>query len=220
MPTKLDRLLEHLEPIRVLDEVSARTDEAMNSFAFPAGRITVWDDFKACVIRFVAHVERHALRLEAPYQVDPDFAWGRCVRMLMRKFDSSGEKAAFEMARTGNEGGLYAVLKAVAWSIAEQMAEAEISGRVSHYLGELSATQQLAASSEYVVKYGHLLPAELTEDNALRIRTRFYKVLTQHPELMKRFRRIGRRGPPAAATSRAPNPSAGQDVVAQGSTRP
>ena len=33
------------------------------------------------------------------------------------------EKAAFEMARTGNEGGLYAVLKAIAGQLAEEYAE-------------------------------------------------------------------------------------------------
>ncbi len=34
MRTTLDQLLERLEPHLVLDKVSARTDEAMNSFAF------------------------------------------------------------------------------------------------------------------------------------------------------------------------------------------
>lgn len=193
MPTKLESLLEQLEPDRVLDVVSARTDEAINSFSFLSARIINWDEFRACMIRFIAHVERHALQLQFPYQVDPDFAWGRCVRMLMDKFGPSGEKAAFEMARTGNGGGLYAVLKAVAWRIAEQLAKNEISGRVSAYLDDLSAQQRLAASTEYRARFGHLLPAELTEASAARIHANFHKVLEEHPQLMRRFRKIGRR---------------------------
>ena len=209
---KLERLLEHLEPDRVLDVLAARTDEAINSFASPSARITSWDGFRACMIRFVAHVERHALRLQSPYQIDPDFAWGRSVRMLMDKFGPSGEKAAFEMARTGNEGGLYAVFKAVAWRIAEQLAQNEISARVSEYLNGLSAQQRLAASTEYLARFGHLLPAELTEASAARIHANVHKVLEKHPQLMKQFRKIGRGGPPATASATAPKKPRGHGV--------
>lgn len=110
----------------------------------------------------------------------------------MDEFGPSGEKAAFEMTRTGNEGGLSRVLKAVAKSISKQLAKTEISARVSCHLDRLSIRQRLAASAEYLEKYGHLLPAELTEGSAARIHANFHKVLAEHPHLMRRMREIGR----------------------------
>jgi len=188
----LEQLLESLEPDRVLDVVSARTNDALNSFPFTSGRVTTWDEFQACMIRFVAHVESKALRLKSPCQVAPDFAWGRCVRILIDKYGSSGEKVAFEMARTGNEGGLYAVFKAVAWRTSERLAKNEISAYVSDYLNGLSVQERLAASAEYIKKYGHLLPTELTEDSAARVHANFQKVLEEHPHTMQRMRNVGR----------------------------
>ena len=193
MAQELDELLDHLEPERVLDVVSARADEALNSFLVRSGCIATWDEFRACLIRFIAHVEYEAFQLDSRYSTDPDFAWGRCVRILMNAFGADGEKAGFELARTGNEGGLYAVLKAVANSIAEQVAKNEISVRVLDYLNHLTAQQRLATSADYLERYGHLLPAELTEGSAARLHDHFHKVLAEHPYLMRRLREIGRR---------------------------
>ena len=192
MPTALDRLLESLDPERVLDEVAARTDEALNSFPVQSVQITDWHQFKSRLIDFVGHVESKALRLRSDVRMDGGFAWGRCVKILMRRYGAEGEKAAFEMARTGNDGGWYAVLKAVARQIADQLAENETTARTLRYWGRLSVEQQLAATTEYLAKYGHLLPSELTEGSAARLRARFPKVLEQHPRLLQQLRKTGR----------------------------
>jgi len=56
----------------------------------------------------------------------------------------------------------------------------------------LSVEEQLAASTEYLQKYGHLLPSELTEGSAARIRANLPKVLEEHPHLIQRLRQVGR----------------------------
>ena len=192
MSTGLDKLLDTLDPARVLDQVSMRVDEAVNSFPMPDVPVGSWDQFRACLVSFVAHVEAKALRLPAPVRADPDYAWGRCVRMLMAKYGGAGDKAAFEMARTGNEGGLYGVLKTLAWQIAEQMARTEIRARVNTYWDQLSTDQRLAASQEYLRNYGHLLPSELVEASAARIRALLPNVLEEHPRILQRLHKIGR----------------------------
>ena len=121
-----------------------------------------------------------------------DFDWGRCTQILMRAYGSNGEKAAFEMARTGNDGGLYAVLKKMANSMAEQYIENEVSAKVSFYWNGLTVDEMLKAADEYLSKYGHLLPSELTEGSAGRIRANMPKVLQEHPRLLQRLGRIGR----------------------------
>ena len=192
MSSKLDRLLETLEPARVLDEVSARVDSAMNAFCPPRAQITDWEQFKACLVAFVTQVESKVLRLARPVRADADLAWGRCARMLIPKYGGSADKTAFEMARTGNEGGLYAVLKTLAGQISQQLAENEIRARVLAFWDGLSVDERLAIADEYLRKYGHLLPSEVTEASAARLRVNMPRVLQEHPRLLREFRQIGR----------------------------
>jgi hypothetical protein len=105
---------------------------------------------------------------------------------------SSGDKVAFELARTGNEGGLYHVLRKLASRLAEEYAGNEIRARISDWWHRLSVPQKFAAMDEYLAAFGHFLPSELTEGTAARLRADFPKVLAQHPYLMQRFRRLGR----------------------------
>lgn len=192
MGSKLDRVLDYLDPRRTLDEVERRTDDALNSFVPAASQITRWDEFRACLIRFLHHVESRALRLSQPCAMGVDFDWGRCVQFLMRAYGANGEKTAFEMARTGNEGGLYGVLKKMAQAVGEHYAENEVSAKVLFYWNGLSIPEKLAAADEYLGKYGHLLPSELTEGSAARVRANLPKVLEEHPRLLRRLRGIGR----------------------------
>jgi hypothetical protein len=190
MPTRLERLLETIDPARTLDEVSNRVDHAFNTFSSTEAVITNWDDFEAILARFFCHVENVILRIDR--SVDPGMDWGRSSQLLREEYGPSGDKAAFEMARTGAEGGLYAVLKTIARRMAEQYAGREISARISHFWNELSVDEQLAATTEYLEKYGHLLPSELTEGSAVRIRANFPRVLEEHPRILQRMRRVGR----------------------------
>jgi len=192
MSTKLDRVLESIDPRRTLDEVARRVDEAINTFCPPGGQITRWDEFRACLIQFLHHVESRVLRLSQPWSMGTDSDWGRCVQFLMRAYGANGEKTAFEMARTGNEGGLYGVLKKMAQTIGEHYAENEVSAKVLFYWNGLSIPEKLAAADEYLGKYGHLLPSELTEGSAARVRVNLPKVLEEHPRMLRGLRGVGR----------------------------
>ena len=103
---------------------------------------------------------------------DPDIDWGRCITHLLKIYGENGGKTAFEMVRTGVEGGIYAVLKKLVKQMIKEYAHNEIKA--------------------YVLKYGHLLPSELTEGNATRIGANFLTVFAEHPKLNKRIRKIGR----------------------------
>ena len=193
LPTKLQRLLMALHPDRVLDETDRRVDEALNSFV--GGRpatIEKWDAFRGCLMDLLRHVEANVLRLSKPVRMGVDFEWGRCCQVLTRVYGPNGEKAAFEIARTGNEGGLYSVLRKMARQIAEQTAQSEIAAKVSFFWENLTVAERFAASQEYLAMYGHLLPSELTEGSAARVRANLPKVLEEHPQLIRRLQRLGR----------------------------
>ena len=55
--TRLDRLLESIDPSKTLDQVSARIDDAINSFEKDAGVIEDWNTFKAVLTKFFRHTE-------------------------------------------------------------------------------------------------------------------------------------------------------------------
>jgi len=192
MKTDLERLLEDLDPERTIEAVFRRADDAINSFPLRRAQITDWNEFTACMAEFVVHVESCILRVKRPVRSSFDFEWGRAPAVLIKVYGRSGEKAAFEMARTGNEGGLYSVFKAVAMRIADDLSKNEIAARVNAFWRSHSPEEILEASTEYLDRYGHLLPSEMTEASAARIRAGFLKVLENHPKLVQQLRRVGR----------------------------
>jgi len=191
MPS-LEQLIESLDPQRTLDEADARADEAINSFPLQDAALTQWDEFRRCLINFMRHVEAAVLHVRSMPSSSLDFEWGRCVRLLIHEYGRNGEKAAFEIARTGNEGGLFAVLRKLARRIARLYGEREVSARISTWWETLSIDKKLAATDEYLTKYGRLLPSELTEGSAARVRANFPRVLEEHPRMLQRIRRLRR----------------------------
>jgi len=192
MTTNLERLVEGLDPDRTIEEAFRRADEAINSFPMRRAQIDDWSEFTRCLAEFVVHVESHILCLSRPVRGPLDFEWSRAAGLLVEIYGRSGDKTAVELARTGNEGGLYGVLKAVAMRIADDLSTNEIAARVNAFWRSHSPEELLEASREYLARYGHLLPSEMTEGSAARIVANFPKVLEQHLRLVQQLRRVGR----------------------------
>ncbi len=192
MASKLERLLGNIDPSRTLEKVSADVDRAVNSFSGRKAIINNWDEYEAFFAKFYRHVETVVLRMRPGGPDDMRFYWERCSTLLSKAFGPNGFRAAFEIVRTGKEGGLYRVIKTVADLMAEEYSQNEISARIFHYWESLTLDEKLAAPDEYLQNYGHLLPWELTEGSAARIRVNFLKVLEEHPKMIRKMRRIGR----------------------------
>ena len=192
MTTKLDRLLEEIDPSRTLDKVSAKVDEALNSFTVTKATIKSYDEFRDFFTKFFLHVETVYHRLPPDFLDYRKFPWNEKAAFLEKAFGQGGELAAFQIAKTGKEGGLYGLLKKVADQMVEERAQPMISACIFHYTESSSVDELLAAPYEYLRKYGHLLPAELTERGAGRLRSNFLSVLEEHPRMIQRIRRIGK----------------------------
>jgi hypothetical protein len=93
------------------------------------------------------------------------------------------------MASTGAEGGLYAVLKEVAATMASGFAKNEIAAKVNHYWNDLTTEERLAAPDEYLAKYAGVIPPGYE----WQIRARFPDVLRNHPRMIQRLEQAGRR---------------------------
>ena len=192
MQTELDKLLASISPEKVIIPTFNRANEAINTFHPKSVLMENWNEFRDCMAEFMRHIERHSLRLGSSVDMLSDYYWSQCARALLKVYGLSGEKAAFEMARTGNDGGLNAVLRSIATHVAEGYAKMEIQARIDAYLKDLTVDQQLAASSEYLAKHGHLLPSEMTEKSAARIHAEFRQVLEKHPWLILKIHNVGR----------------------------
>ena len=193
MPTKLEQLLEKIDPKLTLDKTSALADNAMNTFSFGSGQMTDRKEFEDCLTDFFCHVDSNVLGVSKSFNSEHrDFQWGRCGILLSHIYGHNCENTAFDMARTGKSGGLYAVLKAIALRMAEEYAENQTGALIGEYWKKLTLDERFAAPDEYLEKYGHLLPSELTEDSAVRIRANFPKLLAQHPEIIRKIRSLDR----------------------------
>ena len=190
MATRLDALLAAIDPDRTADETVRRANQALDSF--PAkGAIAQWGEFQTFLTRLHAHLMKAILRGGPGFPEDPEMHWHGCWTILRREYGSNGDKSAFEMARTGNQGGLYAVMKTLAKGMAEELAGNEVAARVRACLDRLTVDEQFSAAREYIAEYGRLLPSELTEGSAARLVADFAKVLEEHPRLLQRMRRVG-----------------------------
>ena len=193
MQTDLDILLDSIRPERTVVETFNRANQAINTFRAGSALIDNWQQFKRTMVGFRRHFDLYCLRLSGHVNVPDDYYLSDFTFPVLREiYGTNGEKAAFEMARTGAGGGLYEVLRAVGMHVAEKYAKAEITAKVSVYLENLTVDQQLAASAEYLSRHGHLLPSEMTEASAGRIHDRFNKVLEQHPWLILKIHEVGR----------------------------
>ncbi|MCX7013945.1 MAG: hypothetical protein NTW86_15570 [Candidatus Sumerlaeota bacterium] len=190
MATQLDALLAAIDPDRTADDTVRRTNEALDGFP-GKGSIAQWDEFQSFLTRLHAHLMKAVLRAGPGFPMDAEMHWHGCREILKKEYGSNGDKAAFEMARTGNQGGLYAVMKALAKGVAAELAGNEVAARVRVWLNGLTFGEQFAAAREYIVKYGRLLPSELTEGGATRLVAGFADVLKEHPRLLQKMRRVG-----------------------------
>ena len=189
MKTALDNLLESIDPSQTIDKVSARVDEAINTFEINSGIIEEWETFRSLLSNFVNHLLNSILGIECPEPPTPEFYWGQCVRFLSKQFGPNGDIASFEIVRTGKQGGLYAVLKAISEQMVKEYSGNEISARVTDFWNQFPQDERMIIVDEYLMKYGHLLPDELTEGNAVRVRLNFVKILNEHSHLIRKIRR-------------------------------
>jgi len=188
--SRLAVLLRGIEPVP--DQVDRCIDQAFNTFPMPAPMITQMDDFVRCMAQFYCHIESGIMGIRGGRPCHPSMDSSMCFERLRKKYGDSALQATFEMARTGNEGGLLGVLKTVAALLSREHSDNRIGLAVSCYWNNCKPRDLLADGTEYKREYGHLLPSELTEASAGRLYANFAKVLKEHPYLMRQIRRVGR----------------------------
>ncbi len=192
MIKKLNEFLESIDPERILEKDSARVYDALVHFPMPAKAITQWMEYENFMARLYCHLECAFLGIYPARAVNHGFDWGRCQNLLIRIYGHDGWKSSFDMTRTGMEGGLGAVVNAVAQHLITQYSNNGIESRVLEFWNSLSTDDKISTAKEYIEKFRHFIPPELTESGAVRIIAEFPRVLAAHPYMLLKLRKIGR----------------------------
>ncbi|MEI8044595.1 MAG: hypothetical protein WCL11_24505 [Verrucomicrobiota bacterium] len=185
MSTRLERLLQNIVPVP--DRIDRYCDEALNNFAPPPPLIEDWSQYCAFLARLHCHLECRALGIGAR-PPDSRFDLSRCWALLKAKFGDSAPQAAFEIARTGAQGGVRQLLRTVARLYSRRYAENLISIAVEAYCSNRTTDELLADADEYIRNYRQIMPSELTEGSGARIHANLRKALKQHPYVIRRLR--------------------------------
>ena len=192
METKLESFLSKIDPSRTYDDVSVRVDRGFNSFVMPREAITSYEEYENVIADFYGHIQSVVLRLDTGSPKDRQFHWPLCLTLIEKAFGPTGYHTTYTITETGKEGGIYNILKQIANLMAEQYTQNQINYEIHTYWNSLTVNEKLTATNEYIGKYGHLLPGDMTMGNAPRIKAFFVKVLEEHPKLIRKMRKIGR----------------------------
>jgi hypothetical protein len=188
MATKLEELMESIDPSRTIDQVSAAVDDAFNSFSHDHP-IRSFDDYKKYMSAFVQYIEQIVVRFKSNDPYDQGFFWARYSNLVRNGHGPDAWKMNYEKIITGQDGGLYKLLKDVAAMILEDRSKREISARVWNFWNALSNDEKLDTVDEFVRLVGHLLPTKFTGGNAAYLKANFPRVLESYPQLLMEIRR-------------------------------
>jgi hypothetical protein len=190
MKSRLDKLLEDIDPVNIYDVVSSSVDAALNSFTVPKGIIDDWNEYETILAKFYRHAENSILNINDFSPTNDSYGLTASIRLLNKEYGESGQKAAFELVRTGQRGGIYYVLKKIGKQLIYEYVDRWVSTKIYTFWSSLSNEEKSEVVDEYVLKHGQLLPSELIEGYAVRIRMNFPKVLEEHPRLIRNLRMV------------------------------
>jgi len=190
MASKLEVLLNNISPEETIERAQAAASRALNSILIISEKIDTWGEFKELMAEFYCLVESNMIGLEKSRQMNLFMDWGCCLNLFLKKYGHRGGRAAFSIAQSGVEGGLFSVLKYIAETLTQQFTTNWIQCRIGEFWNNLSTEERLAAPLEYLEKYRHILPQEILEQNPYLFGANFYRFLEYHPQMMKELKNI------------------------------
>lgn len=190
MKSRLDKLLEDIDPVNIYDVVSSSVDAALNSFDVPKGIIDDWNEYENILAKFYRHAENSILNIPDFSPANDSYDLAASIRLLNKEYGESGQKAGFELVRTGQRGGIYSVLNTIGRQLISEYADRWVYTKIHTFWNSLSNEEKFEVVDEYILKHGQLLPSELTEGYAGRIRMNFPHVLEEHPRLIRNLRMV------------------------------
>ena len=187
MATKLEKLLEEIDPSRTIDKAETRINDALAHYRLEKNTVTSWEEHKICLAEMVTIARNAILNIPSNIGSDLEINYSQAFHYLEGEYSSI--QAVYDIMKTGAEGGIYKILQTLARLMAEDYSQNEIKARVAAYWSRLSVDEKLAAPDEYIEKYRDILPQKIKE-NPIRLKVAFWQVLEEHPRMLKRLREL------------------------------
>lgn len=170
--------------------MATRVDAAVISFALQPEQVETWgrDEFEDFMGRFLRHIVCIA-QIGCSPETEPweDF-WAMFSHAIDKAYAPRGKRLALKLARTGAEGGIYAVMRKTAQELGKQWAHNRITSLISEYWETLPDEEKQAAPGEYLQTYGELLPEDVKKHITWTPWFHFPRILAQHPYTLQRMR--------------------------------
>ena len=170
-----------------IEKMYVGADCAVNEVAAGGGTVDSFKQFEQIVIEVIELVHKYVLKVRKPVKGAEQHYLSTGFTVLQQKYGPHGEKAAYEMARTGKDGGINAVIRLLTYGYTATLFENEAKAKIGVLWQKLSPEQMLAVMDEYVCTFKHLWPREMTEGKALRLKVNFPKTLELHIESIKKL---------------------------------
>ena len=164
---EIDHLLKRIDPSAILEQRAKQIDNAINTFRLNKASIENWNEFETCLAEFYCHLENLSFNKNRQAHMDMDY--DRSRRLLLEEYGANGEKIAFEMAKTGVEGGLYAVLKTVAARLTSFYHRNEVRYHVDRFWESLSYDERISAAKQYQELNGIVILQENLIDKQIEV---------------------------------------------------
>jgi len=192
MARSLDYLLRRIDPQQSLDRMERRAHEAFARYRVPRGPIHSHRQLRHILGHFEFHLTKAFLGGQRHFPLNQGKRWYQRVhKRLVSKYGQRPEDTVMAIARSGKEGGLYAVLRAIADHFAYEQARAYIREKVDRFWDSLTMLERKHIIAMYYRRYKHLLPDEVKGPRDWRLRADFKSILRRHPEMVRSRRRVG-----------------------------
>ncbi|MGA2497749.1 MAG: hypothetical protein ABSH20_08410 [Tepidisphaeraceae bacterium] len=192
MPHILDQFLESISPQRTILDIGMKIDRALNTFPVPAQWTGNHDSFQEMVIQFLCHVDQHLAGASSRRPPMPPYDLGHCVDVFESIYGSMGIHRAYDLARTGHEGGVYRVLRDFAAALVMRAHRHTIAKPISDFLWDMTEEGRMEMARHYIARFGSYLPPEWLEHGGVPVARNLKQILQQHPELMVKIMSLDR----------------------------
>jgi hypothetical protein len=184
MPTKLDKLLQDIDPSKTIDEGEKRMAKGVASYHRDKNTVDTWEECEECIADMAYHLSNAYFNQPKSYKSRPDF--GLASNLLREEYGS--HRTINRIMMSGAEGGIYTILKTLARLIVNFYTRKNINCMVLDYFNNSTPDEHFAAAKEYYKLYKHLLPEG--EDSFETIYAYFHNILREHPFWIKKMRNL------------------------------
>ena len=130
MSTKLEQLLEKIDPKNTIDVSEKRINNVIASIQRSSNTVSSFEEYQDCLAEIVQVGRKAVLNLPFFKLDDKDIDFGEAIRFLSKEYPGDTIQIVYSIMLSGAEGGVYQIMKALASVMAEEYTQNQITANV------------------------------------------------------------------------------------------